>query len=110
MTVAARKQTQRLKILMVIFFLQIYNIQPASNFKWQKSNLVNLKLNIYQNLSRNCGEVGKSEEVDQPNRNDEADERVLGYEVDTGEVGGEKKTDDWHHHSELNTVQHQARN
>ena len=53
--------------------------------------------------------MGKSEEVDQPTRHDEADERVLGYEVDTGEVDGEEKTDDWHHHSELNVVQQQAR-
>ena len=50
--------------------------------------------------------MGKSEEVDQPDREDEADEGVLGDEVDTGQVGGEKKTDDGHQHSELNTVQH----
>ena len=52
--------------------------------------------------------MGKSEEVDQPNRNYEADEGVLGYEVDTGEVDSEEKTDDWHHHSELNMVQQNA--
>ena len=87
MSVAAGKQIQSLKISIV------------------KGGLI-----IFENLSWNRGKVGKSEEVDQPNREDEADEGVLGYEVDTGEVGGEKKTDDWHHHSELNTVQHQARN
>ena len=68
-----------------------------------------LRLIIYENLGRYRGEVGKSEEVDQPNRDDEANERVLGYEVDAGEVDGEEKTDDWHHHSELDMVQQKAR-
>ena len=49
--------------------------------------------------------MGKSEEVDQPDTEDEAEERLLAYEVDTGQVEGEEETDDWHHHSELNTVQ-----
>ena len=64
-----------------------------------------LRLIIYENLSRYRGEVGKSEEVDQPNRDHQTQEWVLGDEVDRGEVDCEEKTDDGHQHSELHVVQ-----
>ena len=67
-----------------------------------------LRLIIYKNLSRYRGEVGKSEEIDQPNRDDEAEEWVLGNEVDTGEVNGKEKTDDGHQDSELHIVEQPA--
>ena len=75
-----------------------YNIYDLFNAKFSN------------NLCWNRGKVGEPEEVDQPDAEDEADEWLLGYEVDTGEVDGEEKTDDGHQHSELNTVQHEASN
>ena len=49
--------------------------------------------------------MGKSEEVDQPDRDDQSEERALGNEVDTGEVDSEEETDDRHQDSELHIVE-----
>ena len=52
--------------------------------------------------------MGKSEEVDQPDRDNQSKERALGNEVDTGEVDGEEETDDGHQDSELHIVEQPA--
>ena len=53
--------------------------------------------------------MSKSQQVDQPNRDDQSDEGVLAYEVDGGEVDGEEETDHGHHHSERDMIQQDSR-
>ena len=61
-----------------------------------------------EGLGWDGGEVGKAEEGDQSDGDDETYEGLLAYEVDGGQVDCEEEADDGHHHSELDPVQHQT--